>query len=262
MRAYFYLAERQMAAGFSRRFEILAQIAGGYVEILAAVFLWEWVFRERESLHGMSGMQMRSWVILSAGLTVFYSVQVHLRMRREAFRRGLSALSPCSAAGLHLARDLGNAAVNLSVKSLPLMVLGGLSFGLLPPAGTAELLLALCGAAAGYLMIWLMYAIVGASSCWLMGLGDLGVALTVLIAFLSGSLLPLEFFPQPVQSVLSWLPFRYAFQTPLSLYLGKMTVPEGIRQLAAQAVWILLLYLAGKLLWDGGQKRLSEENGS
>ena len=47
MRAYFYLAERQMAVGFSRRFEILAQIAGGYVEILAAVFLWEWVFRER-----------------------------------------------------------------------------------------------------------------------------------------------------------------------------------------------------------------------
>ena len=124
-----------------------------------------------------------------------------------------------------------------------------------------ELLLAACFAAGGWLMIWILYAIVGTASCWLMELGDLGVALAVLIAFLSGSMLPLEFFPQPVREVLFRLPFCYAFQTPLSLYLGRITPEEGLWQLGAMLVWILLLLCVLKLVWESARKKLQGYRG-
>lgn len=261
MNAYLYAAGRRMAAGLKGRFEILSGIAARYVEVLAIVFLWKWVYRKRESLYGMSEAQMSTWVILAAGLTVFYSMQVHLKIRDEIKRGGPGFLYPCSLPGIYLAEDLGRAVTGLPMRCIPVVLLGGLTFGLIPPVGERELMLAACFVAAGWLMIWILYAIVGTASCWLMELGELGVALAVLIAFLSGSMLPLEFFPQPVREALFRLPFHYAFQTPLSLYLGRITPEEGLWQLGAMLAWILLLLCVLKLVWESARKKLQGNRG-
>lgn len=261
MSAYLYAAGRRMAAGLTGRFEILSGIAARYVEVLATVFLWKWVYRKRESLYGMNEEQMSAWMILAAGLTVFYSMQVHLKIRDEIKRGGSGFLYPCSLPGMYLAEDLGRAVMSLPVRCVPVALLGSLTFGLLPPAGEKELLLAACFAAGGWLMIWTLYAIVGTASCWLMELGDLGVPFSVLTAFLSGSMLPLEFFPRPVREALLRLPFRYAFQTPLSLYLGRITPEEALWQLGEMAVWIVLLLCVLKLAWESARRKLQGDRG-
>lgn len=261
MNAYLYAAGRRMTAGLKGRFEILSGIAARYVEVLATVFLWKWVYRKRESLYGINEEQMSAWMILAAGLTVFYSMQVHLKIRDEIGRGGLGLLYPCSLPGIYLAEDLGQAVTCLPVRAFPVVLLGGLAFGLIPPAGEMELLLAACFAAAGWLMLWTLYAIVGTASCWLMELGDLGVPFSVLTAFLSGSMLPLEFFPRPVREALLRLPFRYAFQTPISLYLGRIAPEEGLWQLGEMLAWILLLLCVLKLMWESARRHLQGGRG-
>lgn len=77
-----------------------------------------------------------------------------------------------------------------------------------------------------------------------------------LMSFLTGQLIPLSFFPGAVQSMFEFLPFSSMLYTPVMIYLGKYQGSELLFQLMRQAVWVLLLYALGSLVWHRVTKRL------
>lgn len=76
------------------------------------------------------------------------------------------------------------------------------------------------------------------------------------LSFLTGQLIPLGFFPQPVQVLFDFLPFSSMVYTPVMIYLGKYTGPELWLMLGRQVLWALILYLLGSLIWRCVTKRL------
>lgn len=79
---------------------------------------------------------------------------------------------------------------------------------------------------------------------------------TALISFLSGQLIPISFFPDIVQQIFNYLPFSSMVYTPVMIYLGKYRGSGLAFALGRQFVWIVILYLAGSLLWNRITKRL------
>lgn len=77
-----------------------------------------------------------------------------------------------------------------------------------------------------------------------------------LLSFLTGQLIPLSFFPEAVQSIFDFLPFSSMVYTPVMIYLGKYEGLELMFVLARQAVWVVLLYLLGSLIWKKVTRRL------
>lgn len=77
-----------------------------------------------------------------------------------------------------------------------------------------------------------------------------------LLAFLTGQLIPISFFPEVLQRVFDFLPFSSMVYTPVMIYLGKYTGATLWTMLARQAVWVVLLYLLGTLLWQKITKRM------
>ena len=77
-----------------------------------------------------------------------------------------------------------------------------------------------------------------------------------LIAFLTGQLIPISFFPEAVQRVFDFLPFSSMVYTPVMIYLGKYTGNMLFFMLLRQAAWVVLLYLFGSLIWRKVTKRL------
>lgn len=73
---------------------------------------------------------------------------------------------------------------------------------------------------------------------------------------LTGKLIPVSFFPVFVQKVFSFLPFTAMTYVPVMIYLGKYSGAEALRQLFKQAVWVVILYLLGSLLWKRIEKRI------
>ena len=61
------------------------------------------------------------------------------------------------------------------------------------------------------------------------------------IRLLSGSIIPIWFFPAGVAKVLSCLPFVYIYQLPLSIYIGRGDRVEHLWQMQIQFVWLLVL---------------------
>lgn len=76
------------------------------------------------------------------------------------------------------------------------------------------------------------------------------------LRFLTGQLIPLSFFPEPVQRVFDFLPFSSMVYTPVMIYLGKYTGAELNFVLARQAVWVVILYVLGSVIWKKVTNRL------
>ncbi len=76
------------------------------------------------------------------------------------------------------------------------------------------------------------------------------------IAFLTGQLIPLSFFPEVMQRVFEYMPFSSMVYVPVMIYLGKYSGKELVFVLVRQLVWIVILYVIGSLLWKKITKRM------
>jgi ABC-2 type transport system permease protein len=82
-----------------------------------------------------------------------------------------------------------------------------------------------------------------------------------LIRILSGSFVPLWFFPQWVQKVSAFLPFIYIYQTPLSIYIGKINVKQAFQSMLIQFVWILILSFILSRIWKKACRMVTVQGG-
>ncbi|NND02076.1 MAG: ABC transporter permease [Acidimicrobiia bacterium] len=58
---------------------------------------------------------------------------------------------------------------------------------------------------------------------------------------LSGRLVPLELMPQWAQNVAAWLPFKWTFQFPIEVIIGRLSTGEVLSGLAIQTGWAAAL---------------------
>ena len=82
------------------------------------------------------------------------------------------------------------------------------------------------------------------------------MAKDAILAFLSGQLIPISFFPGTVQKIFEYLPFSSMIYTPVMVYLGKYSGMDLAFVLFRQFVWIVILYAAGSFLWQRITRRL------
>ena len=86
------------------------------------------------------------------------------------------------------------------------------------------------------------------------------VALSAL-EILSGSILPIPFFPKGLQGVLEILPFAAMQNVPLRIYSGDISGNEAIRALSLQAFWLVVLVGTGVILMSRASKKVTLQGG-
>jgi ABC-2 type transport system permease protein len=75
-----------------------------------------------------------------------------------------------------------------------------------------------------------------------------GALVSVVAIFLSGFLVPLNYFPHWAQGVVTWLPFAGMLQAPIEVLLGKLTGVALGSALLLQTAWAVVLLAADRLL--------------
>ncbi len=80
-------------------------------------------------------------------------------------------------------------------------------------------------------------------------------------SFMSGMNIPILFMPESFQKLCFILPFRLNMDLPMRLYVGNITVSEGIDSLLLQIAWLLALIPIGNFLMKKVGKRLVVQGG-
>jgi ABC-2 type transport system permease protein len=76
------------------------------------------------------------------------------------------------------------------------------------------------------------------------------------IFFFAGGLIPLAFFPESFLRVLKFLPFKYIFDLPVSIFLhfNQLSPLDLAKGLLIQLFWIVVIWKIGDFVFDRSVK--------
>ena len=73
------------------------------------------------------------------------------------------------------------------------------------------------------------------------------------VGLLGGAMIPIAFFPEHVQVILNYLPFRYLAAFPINCFLGKVTFADWQTGIAVTLFWSLIFTGCALLIWNRGK---------
>jgi viologen exporter family transport system permease protein len=120
------------------------------------------------------------------------------------------------------------------------------------PAEVAVFVVAIWGA---YLIRTFNQSALGLVTFWTTPVGALFQLYIVLELMLSGRLVPLTIFPDWVQTVAWFLPFRWTFYFPIQTIVGDLSNAELLGGLGMQVVWILVGIALFSAVWRRAIRR-------
>lgn len=82
-----------------------------------------------------------------------------------------------------------------------------------------------------------------------------------LVAFMSGSLIPLSFFPKIIADILSFLPFSSLIYTPVMIIVGKYNISQMIQAVLLQLFWLLVMIALSQIIWKRVQSHITIQGG-
>jgi ABC-2 type transport system permease protein len=250
VKPYLYIAKTKVLSALAYRFDVISTIIIQCFVVIATSFFWVAAFGERQSAMGVTKTQMLTYSIMSAVLSCLFTANVEDRVI-QSVRKGnvaLDMLKPVSIFGMYLAEDIGAITVSFCQKALPLILVSCVLIQVPVPSSVVNFILFLASVVISYLINWLITACFSMLSFFVISIGPLHQIKTSLIRILSGSIIPLWFFPDGLQTVLKFLPFVYIYQLPLSIYIGKLQLPEILMQMGLQLIWLLILYVVFKMI--------------
>jgi ABC-2 type transport system permease protein len=81
------------------------------------------------------------------------------------------------------------------------------------------------------------------------------------VSFFSGMMVPLALMPGWLQT-LSWaLPFPHFTTTPASIYLGRVDTAGALGLIAAEAAWVVAMWIGARLIWRRAVKKVTIHGG-
>ena len=84
---------------------------------------------------------------------------------------------------------------------------------------------------------------------------------SVIISFLSGSLLPIAFFPGVLKDILGYLPFAGMASNPVMILLMKYSFVDSFFFILLSLIWLFVLELFAFLLFKHASKKITVHGG-
>jgi ABC-2 type transport system permease protein len=158
-------------------------------------------------------------------------------------------------------RGLAQRVLPVFMRAAPIFFIAGPFLGLQAPPSLAAALAWLATIGGAALLSCAITMLATISLLWSISGEGVSRLLATLASLLSGSVVPLAFFPDWAQPILNALPFRGLMDIPFRLYVGSEPPGRWLPLLAHQLAWTAALVLVGRLLLARGKRRLVVQGG-
>lgn len=234
------------------------------INVTVYYFIWRAVFASATgSIAGFSLPQILTYVSVGWIIRSFYWNTIDQEMAYEVIegKIAMDFIKPVSVQWMWIARAMGESAFRLILLTAPTAIIVTLLFPVLPPSCGLNFFLFLLAAVGSFFIMAALNFIIGTCAIPLTSILALIRAKFWLIELLSGLLIPLSFFPRPLQLISSWLPFEHIAYTPLQIYLGRLPLAETLRLLAIEYFWVVALLFLGHLWWIRATRKITIHGG-
>jgi viologen exporter family transport system permease protein len=160
-----------------------------------------------------------------------------------------------------ICRAMGESAFRLGLLTLPTAVVVALVFPVQQPASGENFVLFMLGVLGSFYLMAAINFMIGTCAIPLKSILALIRAKYWLIEMLSGLLIPISFFPDAAQKIMTRLPFEYIAYVPLQIYLGKLGRSDALRALAMQWLWVAALLILAHIWWERASRKITIHGG-
>ncbi|MEM7076854.1 MAG: ABC-2 family transporter protein [Pseudomonadota bacterium] len=239
------------------RAEFVIYLVGG-IQPLIMLFIWVTLNNSGQLSGDYTSTHFICYFLLIYGVRNFNAMWFPWALDQEIRQGDLSfkLLRPVHPYWNYLAYQLADNVIRVPLM-LPFLI-GGLYFTsayteLSLPHLPFAILALLSGMAIHFYSNFLM----GCTSFWLERTRAIEMMYYSMLILLGGAIVPLELFPDGLRQVIMFTPFPYLLGFPVDVAMGGLSNAELVRGFLIQGAWMVVIGLAGRLLWILGTKSYS-----
>ena len=263
MRAYWANTRGTFLAGLAYRSGFIFTILNNLAYMTIAYFLWQSIFQGRETLKGLTFNQTFLYITVASSLIVLLKTWTDWEISYQITQGSIimSLVKPINFQWLMMARAAGFSLMNLISITVPSLLFLVFVFKVPIKAGIGLLFFPLALMFSFILNTTIDY-IIGLTSFYTESIWGISATKDIIITFLSGALIPLQFFPEAVQKVLKLLPFQAMYHLPLMMLVEPdREVSSYFAGLGVQAFWALVILALARLFYKRAVKVLRVSGG-
>jgi len=265
MRGQLYLAvtRQSFSNALAYRANYYTGLARELFFLYLGILLWRALYESGAPVAEATVGQTVAYIALSRLLIVIRQVDLRPLLESRVISGEIASdlVRPYDFQAYLFARVCGTSLHNLLMKSLPMLLVAALLWGVEFEVGAARLLLFLVSFILGYLVAFLIDFITGMMAFWTTEMWSFSVVKFAIVTVLSGALVPLWLYPAGFSAVIEWLPFAAVAYIPLSIYVGYLPPDLVLPMLVRQALWIGILLIICRLIWLRAVARLAVQGG-
>ncbi len=260
---YFEFARVAFLKILAYRLRYFTGIIGYFVNVSVYYFIWSAIYGSSTNVAGYNLPQMTTYVAIGWIIRSFYFNNVDRDMAAEVSegKIAMNLIKPVDPQWMYVSQTAGEACFRAVMFTFPIAAVLMLVYPIGPPASIDLGLLFIVSCVLALLIFTLLNFMVGTLALHIYSILGVIRAKYAIVEFFSGLLIPISFFPPGLQRFMAFLPFQYVSFTPLQIYLGKVRGPAAWEALGIQALWVLLLFVSGRLFWKMSTRRLSIQGG-
>lgn len=261
VRPYWALTRASMRSTLRYRFSFFMGMLGMLFQLLALFAVWRVLIGDA-TIGGFSWPEMRAYLLVafSCGIIVNSFADWRMAYRIESGMVSLDLVKPIDYQLARLAEIVGGILVELGMAAvvwISVLAVGG-ALPTPSPGGFALFLLSLA------LVIPLKFLIAymsGLACFWTHHYNGVRWTQLAVVGLLSGSMIPIAFFPGWLATAAAWLPFAGVASTPGLIFVGRVDGTEALRLVALQAGWAVLLWWLARRAFGSAVRRLTVHGG-
>lgn len=259
MKKYWLIAKNEIQRQFTYRVNILAYAGGNFLELFTQIIIWTAIFKKLDFVKGYNYNEMVTYVIVGwifMYVTTNYGFETLIAKDINLGRLSIFLVKPVSYLRFMAAESVGRVIIALMVVIMQSIIwlaifknhiVFNLNFKIIVVFFIMLIL--------AYLMKFFFSVIIGLIGFWTDDVSGAFYSLNILIKIFSGAFFPLSLLPAEFINLSLKLPFSYIFFVPAQLFIGKISLEQGLKGLLIMSAWIVILYFIIKLIWKLGLKK-------
>lgn len=247
------------------RLATVVMIIGNLLYLIVVYFLWKAIYASAgtDIVNGMTFTDTLIYLVLATALFNFMEMYTVWEMGRniQSGKIVLDLLKPMEYRSYLFWSYSGTFVTQFFSTFLPTFIVvaivthGAITFGM-------NLLLFVISVVMAVAVNYSIDFLVGTICLYTESIWGINIMKQVIVLLLSGATIPIAFFPEPLKTIVYYLPFQSIYNAPLSVLLDGSPQPHTIlTTLGTQLLWCIVMAAISRLFWKKSLRQITVNGG-
>ncbi len=250
IKAYSSIVRNMLITTLNFRIDFIFRLLGNIIYIILIYYLWKAIYAGQDQLKGLSFPDAFAYLGISSTIFVMVNTSMDWFLSSSIIhgRIMMDLILPLDYHMYLITRSAGIFINGFTTSAIPSTAFLIFVFNVHIPGGI-NILLGFVSLVFSFLISANFNFITGSLAFSSQSIWGIKIIKDNTILFLSGAIIPIQFFPAAVQPLLMALPFQTMFHTPAMVFLGRIETAESIKLILLQIGWTIALYFVGRFFF-------------